>query len=361
MPPIAARARGGRRRPRARAVTAAPPGLDLDALAGYLRQEAPDLLAGPLTGRLVAGGRSNLTYLLTDGHTEWVLRRPPLGHVLETAHDMSREYTVMSALGSTDVPVPRMVALCADPGVLGTPFYVMSYVEGTVYRTEEQLATVGPAAAGELADSLVDTLARLHEVDPAAVGLAELGRPDGYLERQVRRWGKQLAASHSRDVPGLDDLGRRLAGAVPSSARSGLVHGDYKLDNVVVHPGSSRILAVLDWEMATLGDPLMDLVNVVLWWDGVYDTDGHAFAAVPAEIPDFPSSDHLLERYARRTGADLAVLPWYLGLACYKLAGIFEGMYYRETQGLTVGEGFERLAGLGPALALRGHEVLQAR
>ena len=340
-------------------MTAAPPGLDLDALTAYFSRELPDLLAGPLTGRLIAGGRSNLTYSVTDGHRHWVLRRPPLGHVLETAHDMGREHTVMTALRATDVPVPGMLSLCTDIAPLGAPFYVMSFVEGTVYRTEEQLAALSTSAAEALADSLVDVLARLHVVDPAAVGLSELGRPTGYLERQVRRWGKQLTSSQSRELPQLDDLGRRLARAVPNSARSGLVHGDYKLDNVVVGSGSSHILAVLDWEMATLGDPLMDLVNMVLWWDGVYDIDGNAIAAVPSVVPAFPNSARLLERYARLTGADLRPLPWYLGLASYKLAAIFEGMYYRQRQGLTVGEGFDRLTGLGPALAQRGLEALQ--
>ncbi len=336
-------------------------GLDLPALTAYLEREVPGLLSGPLTGRLIAGGRSNLTYLVGDGVGTWVVRRPPLGHVLETAHDMGREHRVMAALRGSQVPVPDMVALCPDIEVIGAPFYVMSYVDGTVFRTREQLAEVAPQAAREVADGLVDVLARLHDADPQAVGLGDLGRPAGYLERQVRRWGKQLATSQSREVPGLDDLGRRLAGAVPESARVSLVHGDYKLDNVVVDPAQpGRVLAVLDWEMATLGDPMSDLVNVVLWWDGVRDADGAPFAPVPAEVEGFPPSTRLLERYAERTGADLEQLPWYLGLACYKLAAIFEGMYYRDTQGLTVGEGFDRLAGLAPALSERGHAVLDA-
>lgn len=338
---------------------ASPPGLDVGALTAYFRRELPAQLGGPLSARLIAGGRSNLTYSVTDGHTHWVLRRPPLGHVLETAHDMGREHRVMAALGATDVPVPRMVTLCTDPNVLGAPFYVMSFVDGTVYRSEEQLSGLSRSAAEELSDSLVDVLARLHAVDPDAVGLGQLGRPVGYLERQVRRWGKQLAASHSRDVPGLEELGGRLSRSVPQSERTGLVHGDYKLDNVVVEPGSSRILAVLDWEMATLGDPLMDLVNVVLWWDGVRDAEGNAITAVPGDLPAFPKSERLVHRYAQVTGADLDALPWYLGLVCYKLAAIFEGMYFRQTQGLTVGEGFDHLSGLGPALAERGHEALQ--
>lgn len=341
-------------------MTPSPPGLDLSALENYLRREQPGLLLGPLTGHLIAGGRSNLTYALTDGQHQWVLRRPPLGHVLETAHDMAREHRVMAALHGTQVPVPEMVSLCQDVDVLGAPFYVMTYIDGTVYRAVEQLAAVAGPEADLLADSLVEVLARLHEVEPAAVGLSELGRAEGYLARQVARWGKQLAASSSRDVPGLAELGQRLAETVPPSRGHALVHGDYKLDNVVVDPADGAIVAVLDWEMATLGDPLTDLVNLQLWWEGVFDADGQPFAPVPAAEPAFPSSDRLLEAYADRTGADLTALPWYMGLACYKLAAIFEGIYFRETQGLTVGEGFDRLGGLAPALAQRGHDALRA-
>ncbi len=332
------------------------PGLDPAALESYLHRAAPGTLAGPLSAQLVAGGKSNLTYVLGDGRSQWVLRRPPLGHVLETAHDMAREHRVMAALGASEVPVPHMVTLCADPEVLGAPFYVMSFVGGTIYRTQEQLAAVSRADADRLADDLVDVLARLHAVDPASVGLGDLGRPEGYLERQVRRWGTQLAGSRSREVPGLDALGARLAERVPASRRTGLVHGDYKLDNVVVAP--TGIVAVLDWEMATLGDPLMDLVNMVGWWDGIRDTDGTPTSAAPADQPAFPPSTRLLDRYASATGADLDDLPWYTGLFCYKLAAIFEGIHFRETQGLTVGEGFDELAGLGPALAARGHAAL---
>lgn len=325
------------------------------ALTTYLAQSAPDLLRGPLSAELVAGGRSNLTYRITDGHERWVLRRPPLGHVLETAHDMGREYAVMTALAGTDVPVPRTVTMCTDSTVLGAPFYVMSFVDGTVFRSADQLAALTAAAAGDLADQLVDVLVRLHSLEPAAVGLSELGRPSGFLERQLRRWGTQLEASRSREVPGLIQLGERLARALPPDGEPRLIHGDYKLDNVVVATG---VAAVLDWEMATLGDPLTDLVNLAIWWEGVQDTDGHQIAAVPAAAASFPPVDRLVNRYQALTGADLDLLPWYFGLACFKLAAIFEGMHYRQMQGLTVGEGFDRLAGLAPALARRGHDAL---
>lgn len=334
-------------------------GLDLRALTRYLERAVPGLLRGPLQGRLIAGGRSNLTYLITDGTSRWVVRRPPLGHVLQTAHDMSREYRVMTALAGSDVPVPETIALCHDPQVTGAPFYVMSFVDGMVLRTRQQLESLPAGAPQPLADGMVDTLARLHAVDPPHVGLQDLGRPGGYLERQVRRWGKQLAASHSRDLPELDRLGLRLAASVPASFRAGLVHGDFKLDNVVIDPADpGRALAVLDWEMATLGDVLTDVVNLVMWWDGIRDESGALFAAAPAEVPGFPSSDRLVERYARLTGTSPSSLAWYAGLSSYKLAAIFEGMYYRYTEGFTVGEGFDQLAGLAPALARRGHAAL---
>jgi len=339
--------------------TTSPPGLDIDALENYFRRELPDLARGPLSARLFAGGKSNLTYAVTDGRTEWVLRRPPLGHVLETAHDMNREYTVMRAMNQTDVPVPEMIAMCTDVDVIGAPFYLMSFVSGTVYRAQEQLDALGDTEATALADNLVEVLARLHRADSARIGLADLGRPAGFLERQIRRWGKQVAASHSRDLPELDSLGTRLAESIPVSARSSIVHGDFKLDNVIVDPlHDSDIVCVLDWEMATLGDPLLDLANLVMWWDGVFDSDHLAITPAPGLVPAFPTSEHLVDRYARITGADLSDFPWYMGFACFKLAGIFEGMYFRQTQGLTVGNGFGQLAGLVPALAARGHQQL---
>src|SRR5690242_1872372 len=194
--------------------TDGPPGLPLAALDRHLRQALPGLLQGPLSAQLVAGGRSNLTYLLTDGQTRWVLRRPPLGHVLETAHDMGREYRLLTALHPTDVPVPEPLVL-GDAEVIGAPFYVMSFADGAVLRSREQLEAIDAARATALADGLIDVLARLHRLDPAAVGLGDLGRPVGYLERQLRRWARQLEASHTRDLPEVDRLRERLAARLP--------------------------------------------------------------------------------------------------------------------------------------------------
>lgn len=196
-----------------------PPGLDLDRLRVLLDSERPGLVHGPLTGRLIEGGRSNLTYAITDGTTSWVVRRPPLGHVLATAHDMKREHRVISALHPTAVPVPRPVLLCEDEEVLGAPFYVMEFVAGTPYRTAEQLAPLGPERTRNAVLGLVDTLVELHAVDPAAVGLADFGRPEGFLDRQLRRWGKQLDASRNRELAGIDELQAALGRALPHSPR----------------------------------------------------------------------------------------------------------------------------------------------
>ncbi len=314
-----------------------PPGLDLDRLHAYLDTEAPGLLPGPLSGELIAGGRSNLTYTITDGRRELVVRRPPLGHVLATAHDMSREYRVMTALAPTSVPVPETVLLCADPDVLGAPFYLMSKVEGTVYRQADQTDGLGPARATALAEQLIDTLAALHAVDPAGVGLADFGRPEGFLARQVRRWRGQLDASRSREVPGIDALGARLAEAVPDSPRAAIVHGDYRLDNVLVGP-HDVIAAVLDWEMATLGDPLTDVALML-----VYADLARLGAAVSdaSTAPGFLDRDQTLALYAETSGRDLTDMGFYIGLGFFKLAVILEGIYYRYTQGQTVGEGFD--------------------
>jgi aminoglycoside phosphotransferase (APT) family kinase protein len=337
-------------------VVTEPPGVSVPALETFLGEALPGLLDGPLRVALLSGGRSNLTYLLTDGRSRWVLRRPPLGHVLATAHDMEREYRVLSALHPTDVPVPRP-RISAGPEVIGAPFYVMDFSDGVVLREREDLETFGGAAATGLAEALVEILARLHRVDPEAVGLGDLGRPEGYLERQLRRWDRQLAASHSRDLPDLTRLGRRLGHRLPARQAAAIVHGDYRLDNVVVHPGEGRVLGVLDWEMATLGGPLTDLASTVVWWDGIGGLDSPV-AAVPGDVPGFPDSATLVDAYGELTGRDLSELPWYLAFALYKIAAIFEGIHYRTQQGLTVGEGFERLGAMVPALVERGHAAL---
>jgi aminoglycoside phosphotransferase (APT) family kinase protein len=314
-----------------------PPGLDLERLNAYLSTAAPELTAR--SAELIHGGRSNLTYLVSHPSGDYVLRRPPLGHVLATAHDMGREYRVISALADTDVPVPGAILLCTDPDVLGAPFYLMQRVLGTVYRYRKQTDVLDTEAKRQLILHMLDTLAALHEVDPTKVGLGDLGRPDGFLVRQVRRWAGQLEKSRSRELPGADELRDRLAATVPVSQRASVVHGDYRLDNLIVDPDTMRIAAVLDWEMATLGDPLADLGLLLTYWTARSETvtDGLGPAA------GFPPADELVARYAEQSTVDVSGLDWYVALGCYKLAVIAEGIHYRFTLGQTVGAGFDRI------------------
>jgi aminoglycoside phosphotransferase (APT) family kinase protein len=336
--------------------TSEPPGLDVTALTEFLPAHGMEL-AGPLVARLFAGGRSNLTYELTDGVNMWVLRRPPLGHVLETAHDMSREFRFISALGPSVVPVPQALVRCDDAAVIGAPFFVMSHVEGVVYRTREQLEALGADDAHRMAAALADTLADLHAVDPAAIGLADIGRPDGYLARQCARLATQLDASRTRDVPGLDDLGAKLAESLPASDRSTIVHGDYRLDNTLISSDPGRVAAVLDWELATLGDPLVDVASLVGGWDG-----GNGLFAVvtspPGQIPHYPDWTVLAERYAERTGQSLDALPWHMAFLMYKGAVIFEGIHCRYVRGETVGPGYREIGEVVPAIVEAAHAQL---
>ncbi|WP_456249536.1 phosphotransferase family protein [Longispora urticae] len=329
--------------------------LDLDALRRYLDAELPGLVTADLTAERVVGGKSNLTYVVTDGAHRWVLRRPPIGHVLATAHDMGREYTVIGALRPTAVPVPETIAHCPDPEVLGAPFYLMSHVDGTVYRSATQTAALDPDRARTVAHALMDTLADLHDVDPATVGLADFGRPDGFLVRQLRRWKTQLDASRGRDLPGIDDLHATLAADVPDSGRPAIVHGDYRLDNVLVS-ADDRIAAVLDWEMATLGDPLTDLGVFLVYWTGLAHLPANAVS--DAVTANFPGGPELIDRYAARRKVDLSRLHWYTAFGFFKLAVIAEGIHHRYTAGQTVGGGFDRIGEVVAPLVALGHAAL---
>ncbi len=298
------------------------------------------MLTGALTGEVITGGKSNLTYVVTDGAREVVVRRPPLGHVLATAHDMGREYTVMAALAGTAVPVPAMIARCTDETVIGAPFYVMDKAAGTPYRRAAELEPLGARRVRAIADHLIDTLVALHAVDPDAVGLGDFGHPEGFLERQVRRWKKQMDQSHSRDLAGEQELHERLLAAIPESPAPTIVHGDYRLDNVLVGD-DDEITAVLDWEMATLGDPLTD-VALMLVYQHLAQVVPHAVSDV-SRASGHPSRGQVIERYARESGRDVTDLDFHEALAYYKLAAILEGIYYRHVHGQTVGSGFEGL------------------
>ncbi|MER7193992.1 phosphotransferase family protein [Streptomyces flaveolus] len=334
-----------------------PPGLDLDRLRALLDRERPGLVTGPLSGRLIEGGRSNLTYGVSDATSKWVVRRPPLGHVLATAHDMKREHRVISALHPTDVPVPRPVLLCEDEEVLGAPFYVMEFVEGTPYRTAGQLAPLGPERTRAAVLNLVDTLVGLHAVDPAEVGLGDFGRPEGFLDRQLRRWAKQLDASRNRDLAGIDELHATLGRELPNSPAPTVVHGDYRLDNVLIGGENDEIRAILDWEMSTLGDPLTDLGLLVMYSQPLGMPDSPV--STTAQAPGHPAPAELIERYAARSGRDVSSVAWYTAFAWFKLAVILEGIHYRYTLGQTVGRGFDRIGELVPVFIEHGLTTLQ--
>ncbi len=319
-----------------------PTGLDLEALSTWLATAVPGLLdpAATLTGEVIAGGKSNLTYTVTDGTTRVIVRRPPLGHVLATAHDMGREHRVMAALATTPVPVPRMYAACPDDTVIGAPFYVMEQVEGTPYRSASQLEALGAARTRAISERMVDTLADLHVVDPAAVGLGDFGRPEGFLARQVKRWGQQLDSSHTRDLAGADRLRTLLAERVPQETPPAIVHGDYRLDNILTN-ADDELAAVIDWEMATLGDPLTDIA-LLLTYQRIAQLGGTGVSTVSL-APGFLTVDEIGARYGARSGRDLTHLGFYEGLAAFKLAVILEGIHYRFVHGQTVGEGFSNV------------------
>ena len=333
------------------------PGLSLGPLLAWVRGSGLGEVVVDV--EVVAGGRSNLTYRLSLDGRALVLRRPPLGHVLATAHDMAREHRVQAALHGV-VPVPAMVALCEDPDVLGAPFYLMEHVDGVVVRSRADAERLGPDGLADASRALVQTLGALHRVDPAAVGLEDFGRPDGFLARQVRRWSTQLDASRSREVAGIDELRDRLAADVPAERdlphRRGVVHGDYRLDNVVVDPAGPHVAAVLDWEMATLGDPLADLGLLLTYAGALADVDNPIAEAMSAHL-GWPDRAALVEMYAEIVpldAEDRAALRWCTALGHFKLAVICEGIHYRFTQGQTVGEGFDRIGALVEPLCSNG-------
>ncbi|MFF0458344.1 phosphotransferase family protein [Nocardia africana] len=334
------------------------PGLDLARLSGWFVKSVPGAY-GQLSAQLLAGGKSNHTYEVSDGASTWIIRRPPLGHVPAKAHDMEREYRMMSAGQVTDVPVPRTYAFCRDEGVVGAPFYVMQRLAGTPYRTAAELKSARPERTRMIAVGLVDTLATLHDVNPAAVGLADFGRPEGFLARQVDLWKKQLDASHSRNLPVAAELHARLAAEVPKQSAPGIVHGDYRLENVLTDD-HDRPAAVIDWEMATVGDPLTDLALLVVNQRlGVLR--GRAMATDPMAAAGFLTEEEIIDRYLGRSDRNLTHFGFYLGLAAFKLAAVLEGIHYRYINGKTVGPGFERVGENVPALldaglrSVKGH------
>lgn len=334
------------------------PGLDLERIAPRLVQACDGALTGPLVAEVISGGRSNLTYRVRGTAGQVVVRRPPLGLVLASAHDMAREYRVTAALWEAGFPVAQPLVLCLDEDVIGAPFYVMRYVDGIVLRhtgsAEEAAAVRGldPDTAWRCGQELVDLLLRLHRLDYAALGLGEFGRPNGYLLRQVDRWYKQWESSRTRELPLLDRVTQRLRDLLPDSPRPAIVHGDYRLDNVMFHRDLSQIDAVMDWEMATIGDPLSDVGILVVY------TDMAGTGVTPSTPAGFPSGRQLAQRYADGSGIGLERLDWYVALGNYKLAVISEGIHARYLRGKTVGDGFAEFGAAVPVLVERAARLL---
>ncbi len=315
---------------------------------------------------LISGGKSNLTYRVACDAGEVILRRPPLGHILPTAHDMGREYRVMTALAGTAVPVPRTFHLGEDDSPLGASFYVMERVVGHICRNA---LPPGYAEAPDdrrgIGEALVDVLAALHTVDPAAVGLAEFGRPAGFMERQLRRWSKQWDASKIADLPALDALRDDLVASLPEQRASAIVHGDFRLDNTILHPTEvGTIVAVLDWEMSTLGDPLADLGAMLAYWSEADDSEVLRRARIMAPVTateGFPTRAEIIERYASRTGIDVSDIGWYQSFAYFKLAVVCQGIAARAAGGSMVGEGFDHAERVVAPLVEAGRQQFSSR
>ena len=310
-----------------------PEGIERSGVEGWFADNVPDA-EPPLVFERISGGRSNLTYRVADARgRQWALRRPPLGKTLSSAHDMGREHRIISALAATDVPVAPAVGICEDGSVNGgVPFYVMEWVGGPVLRSqqeaEQHFSERERAAIGE---RVADTLVAIHAVDPDTVGLGELGRREGYVARQLRRWQGQWEGWKTRDLPLIEDVHRRLEARIPEQRETAIVHGDYRLDNMIL-AATGDVAAVVDWELCTLGDPLADLGMLMVYWSQPGDETTALFDP-PTLARGFPTREELTVRYAERSARDLSELDFFVALASWKLAIILEGVYARFAAG----------------------------
>jgi aminoglycoside phosphotransferase (APT) family kinase protein len=334
------------------------PGLDERRVSAWLAQHVDGAVA-PFEFTLVAAGGSNLTYRVTDADGgAWALRRPPVAAVLATAHDMDREWRIIDALSANGtVPVPGAGARCDDLDVTGAPFYVMEFVEGAILRGREVAEPLRIEARAHAGHQIADVLARIHAVDPDAVGLGELGRKEAYIERQLRRWHRQWEGSKTRDLPVVDEVHAALAERIPEQGPAAIVHGDYRLDNCLVG-ADGTIAAVLDWELCTLGDPLADVGLLLVYWSE--PGDGYTALGDSATVLDgFPRRAELSARYAERSGRDLSDVDYYVAFGYWKLACILEGVHARYRAGV-MGEasGFEGFGHQVELLARAAHSTL---
>ncbi|MGB0035774.1 MAG: phosphotransferase family protein [Candidatus Acidiferrales bacterium] len=311
--------------------------LDLAALEPFLLRHFPGS-TGPLVVEQFPSGHSNLTYLVRLGDREMILRRPPFGSKVKSAHDMGREYRVLSKLHAAFNPAPRVLAYCDDDTVLGSPFYLMEPIHGIILRRElpEGLAFT-PEMARKLSEAIVETLAMLHALDFGAIGLGDLGKPQGYLERQVRGWIERYHGSKTHDLEEVGRISTWMLEHMPATSDAALIHNDFKYDNVVLDPADiTRIVGVLDWEMATIGDPLTDLGTALAYWIDAQDTDElQKIRWGPTTVPGSLTRAQLVELYARKTGRDVSNMNFYLSFARFKVAVIVQQIYYRYHQGLT--------------------------
>ncbi|MCU1393855.1 MAG: hypothetical protein JWM34_2283 [Ilumatobacteraceae bacterium] len=306
-------------------------GFDVPKVSAWLSANIADV-EPPFTVELIAGGRSNLTFRVVDANgRQLVVRRPPTGHVLATAHDMAREYRIIEAIGRTNVPVPPAYGLCTDIDVNGAPFYVMGFSPGVVLDNAEHAAKLPVGLRVPASEHLIDVLADLHEVDIDAIGLGDLAKREGYIERQVRRWTTQWEHSKSRELPAIDEVARLLQARMPTQHGVSVVHGDFRFGNCITDVEHGRISAVLDWELCTLGDPLADVGYLGVYWsDG---GDAALSASDPTPAGGFLPYADLIERYATRTGRDLTDIGYYVAFSCWRLAVISEGVRARYRAG----------------------------
>ncbi len=306
-------------------------GVEVEPVTAWFEANV-DGARGPLHFDLIAGGHSNLTYTVTDAAgTRYVLRRPPLGQVLATAHDMGREHKIISALGPTDVPVAPALGLCTDQAVNGAPFYVMDFVDGRVLRDATAALQIDVHARRHAGHSVADTLAKIHAIDPDAVGLGDLGKKEDYIQRQLKRWYGQWEKSKTRELPLVDQIHDELLAKVPDQGSAAIVHGDYRLDNCMTDDGGD-VIAVLDWEICTLGDPLADVGLLMVYWTEADDAMPMLLTA-PTAQEGFLSRKEVLDRYAEQSGRDLSQIDYYTAFGYWKLACIVEGVYARYVGG----------------------------
>jgi aminoglycoside phosphotransferase (APT) family kinase protein len=307
-------------------------GIDRAGVEAWFRANVPGA-EPPLSFELISGGRSNLTYSVADADGgRWALRRPPMGKTLGSAHDMGRECRVVSALEGTDVPVAHIAGFCEDEEVNGAPFYVMDFVDGPILRRRPDADSYDERTRRAIGERVVDTLVDIHAVDPDEVGLGSLGKKEDYVARTLHRWQGQWEQGKTREIALVDDLHDRLAARIPEQGPATIVHGDYRLDNMILTPGAGAVAAVVDWELCTLGDPLADVGMLLVYWGE--EGDELMPLLEPATIaPGFPSRDEVRKRYEERSGRDLALIDFYMALGLWKLAIILEGVYARFSAG----------------------------